>query len=242
MTEDDDSGPDWEEQMLSKLSEMFKQMGLSVDVPALKDMMGKFQEKFEQMGLDPEKIAKGGINLNFDLSNLNKMLSGGGDLNDILSNLGFNVEVDAKPAEIEVPDDDDDDDIHEVKQLPAADIFLDGWEMSVTVDCTMQVELSEDIIELELIEKGSLLEVMKSTQAHPVARIELPHRCEKLVGWSFNNGILDVTLKLIPQGSALDDSEEDEDDVGDEEKFEIPDINIDLSDDDEDDDGGIPIS
>jgi hypothetical protein len=45
------------------------------------------------------------------------------------------------------------------------------------------------------------------------------------------NGILDVTLKLTPQGSALDD------DVP-----ESVDVSIDFGDDDEeDDDGGIPI-
>ena len=45
-----------------------------------------------------------------------------------------------------------------------------------------------------------------------------------------NNGILDITLKLTPQGSAVND--------------DIPqsDVSIDFSDDDDDeDDGGIPI-
>jgi len=215
--------------MLNKLAEMFKQMGMDVNPSTLKDMMGQFQKKFEEMGFDAEKIAKGGVNLNFDISKLNKMFSEGGDLKDMFSNLGFDVQVDAKPTEIPVPEDDD---VEQVKQLPAADVYLDGWEMAITVDCTTEVELEENIIELELIEKGSLLEIMRSSQVAPVARIELPHQCDELVEWSFNNGILDVTLKLTPQGSAVDEDDEND----------IPDVNIDFSDDDDDeDDGGIPI-
>lgn len=238
--EDEDS-KEWEEQMLNKLTDMFKQMGMNVNIDTLKGMMEQFQNKFEEMGFDAEKIAKGGVNLNFDLSNLNDMLSKGGNLNDMLSNLGFDVQVDAKPTEIPVPE--EDDDYEQVKQLPAADVYLDGWEMAITVDCTTEVELDENLIELELIEKGSLLEVMRTTQVLPVARIELPHQCDELVDWSFNNGILDVTLKLTPQGSAISSAEDsDNDDSEDsDEDMDIPDVSIDLSDDEEDDDGGIPI-
>ncbi len=239
MTEQGDEGPnDWEEQMLNKLAEMFKQMGMDVNASTLKDMMGQFQKKFEELGIDSEKIAKDGVNLNFDLSKINKMFSEGGNLQDMLSNLGFDVQVDAKPTEIPVPVDDD---TEQVKQLAAADVYLDGWEMAITVDCTTEVELEENIIELELIEKGSLLEILRSTQVTPVARIELPHQCDELVDWSFNNGILDVTLKLTPQGSAAsEDDEDNEDEDGADEDDEIPDVSIDFSDDDEDD-GGIPI-
>lgn len=236
MTEQGDEDPsDWEEQMLNKLAEMFKQMGMDVNPSTLKDMMSQFQNKFEEMGFDAEKIAKGGVNLNFDISKLSKMFSEGGDLKDMFSNLGFDVQVDAKPTEIPVPEDDD---VEQVKQLPAADVYLDGWEMAITVDCTTEVELEENIIELELIEKGSLLEILRSSQVAPVARIELPHQCDELVEWSFNNGILDVTLKLTPQGSAVDEDDEDEDD---DDEDDIPDVSVDFSDDDDEDDGGIPI-
>ena len=72
---------------------------------------------------------------------------------------------------------------------------------------------------------------MKSTGVQPVARVELPHPCQDVVDWSLTNGILDVTLKLTPQGSAL----------GDDDIPESVDVSIDLGDDEEDDDGGIPI-
>ena len=102
--------------------------------------------------------------------------------------------------------------------------------MCVTVDFTLKHDIEEDEVEISLIRNGNLLKVMKSSQPKPVAKIELPHQCEDVVNWSLTNGILDVTLKLTPQGSALDD--------------EIPepvDVSVDLGDDDEDDDGGIPI-
>ena len=71
-----------------------------------------------------------------------------------------------------------------------------------------------------------MLEILKETQIKPMARIKLPHPCEDVVGWSMNNGILDITLKLIPQGSALDGDDE------------VPsaDISVDFSDKDDDED------
>jgi hypothetical protein len=88
-------------------------------------------------------------------------------------------------------------------------------------------------MDMNLSKGGSMLEIVKETQVKPMARIKLPHPCEDVVGWSMNNGILDITLKLIPQGSALDGDDE----------IPFADVGIDLSDkgDDEDDDGGIPI-
>ena len=65
-----------------------------------------------------------------------------------------------------------------------------------------------------------------------------PHQCDDVVNWSLNNGILDVTLKLSPQGPALKEQEnKDSDDF----IPDIPDVSLDFSDDDDEDDGGIPI-
>jgi len=160
---------------------------------------------------------------------LSKLFQSGQPMEDILSNLGVDLQVDAAPVEIKTPEveiQEDDD----VLKLPVDDIYLDGWNMSVTVDFTLKEEISEDDVELSLISDGSLLKISKVTGVRPVARIELPHPCEDVVDWTLTNGILDVTLKLTPQGSALDD------DVP-----ESVDVSIDFGDDEEDDDGGIPI-
>jgi len=221
-------GKDWEDDLIEQMVEMFKGMGMSLSKEQVKKLMSQFRSQFENMGLDAEKIAKGDVNFNFDLSNLSKLFQSGQSMEDILSNLGVDLQVDATPVEIKTPEIKSQDE--DVLKLPVDDIYLDGWNMSVTIDFTLKEEIHEDEVELSLISDGSLLKIMKSTGVNPVARVELPHPCEDVVDWSLTNGILDVTLKLTPQGSALDD--------------EVPenvDVSIDFGDDDEDDDGGIPI-
>ena len=222
---------DWEEQMIDRLVEMFKGMGMSLNKSQIKTMMEQFKSQFEKMGLDADKLNSGEVNFNFDLSNLSKMFQSGQSIEDILSNLGMDVKVDAVPVEIETPEIDEDDD--EILRLPNDDFYLDGWNMSITIDFALKGDIKEMQMEMNLSKGGSMLEIMKQTQAKPMARIKLPHPCEDVVGWSLNNGILDVTLKLTPQGSALEDGDD---------SAPTADVSLDFGDDDDDeDDGGIPI-
>lgn len=222
---------DWEEQMIDRLVEMFKGMGMSLNKSQIKTMMEQFKSQFEKMGLDADKLNSGEVNFNFDLSNLSKMFQSGQSIEDILSNLGMDVKVDAVPVEIETPEIDEDDD--EILRLPSDDFYLDGWNMSITIDFALKGDIKEMQMEMNLSKGGSMLEIMKQTQAKPMARIKLPHPCEDVVGWSLNNGILDVTLKLTPQGSALENGDD---------SAPTADVSLDFGDDDDDeDDGGIPI-
>ena len=221
---------DWEEQMIDRLVEMFQNMGMSLGKQQIKALMGQFKSQFDKMGLDAEKMAKGDVNFNFDLSNLAKMFQSGQSMEDILGNLGMDIQVDAAPVEVETPE--IKDDVDEVLKLPNDDFYLDGWNMSIIVDFSLKGDVKEMQMDMNLSKGGSMLEILKETQVKPMARIKLPHPCEDVVGWSMNNGILDITLKLIPQGSALDGDDE------------VPsaDISLDFSDkDDDEDDGGIPI-
>ena len=223
---------DWEEQMIDRLIEMFKGMGMSLNKSQIKTMMEQFKSQFEKMGLDADKLNSGEVNFNFDLSNLSKMFQSGQSIEDILSNLGMDVKVDAVPVEIETPEIDEDDN-DEILRLPSDDFYLDGWNMSITIDFALKGDIKEMQMEMNLSKGGSMLEIMKQTQAKPMARIKLPHPCEDVVGWSLNNGILDVTLKLTPQGSALEDGDD---------SAPTADVSLDFGDDDDDeDDGGIPI-
>ncbi len=223
---------DWEEQMIDRLVEMFKGMGMSLNKSQIKTMMEQFKSQFEKMGLDADKLNSGEVNFNFDLSNLSKMFQSGQSIEDILSNLGMDVKVDAVPVEIETPEIDEDDN-DEILRLPSDDFYLDGWNMSITIDFALKGDIKEMQMEMNLSKGGSMLEIMKQTQAKPMARIKLPHPCEDVVGWSLNNGILDVTLKLTPQGSALEDGDD---------SAPTADVSLDFGDDDDDeDDGGIPI-
>ena len=181
---------DWEEKMLEQMAEMFRNMGMSVDINQLKAMMKQFQSKFEAMGIDPERLAKGDVNFNFDLSNLKNFFQPGMDFNELFKNMGVDVRVDASPVEIETPDGDEKDDM----VLPADDVYLEGWNMTITVDFAKK-ELEQDQVELNLIDGGMLVEVHRTTQLAPVARIELPHACEDVVDFTLNNGILDITLR-----------------------------------------------
>jgi len=234
---------DFEEKLIEQITELFRNMGMNLDKKQIRALMEQFRSQFENLGLDAEKIAKGDVNFNFDLSQLSKMFEKGKSVEDILQNLGVDVQVDANPIEVDMPEIDDVED--EIYKLPADDVYLDGWNMSVTIDFTLKGDVEEAEVELSLIRNGHQLEILKNTQTSPLARVKLPHPCDDVVEWSLNNGILDVTLKLTPQGSAVseqdDDDDEDEGDDNDEVP-EIPDVRLDLGDDqDDDDDGGIPI-
>ena len=227
------NGEDREEKLIEQLVEMFRNMGMHMDKEQIRGMMEQFRSQFENMGLDAEKIAKGDVNFNFDLSQLAKMFQSGKSMEDILSNLGMDIQVDASPVEIKAPE--VKESLDDVINIPANDVYLDGWNMAVTVDFTLRGDVEESELELELVRKGNRISVIKDTMPAPLAQIELPHPCEDLVDWSLNNGILDITLKLTPQGSAVEH---------DDETIEAPDVSIDVgdsNDDDDEDDGGIPI-
>ena len=224
--------------MLKQMAEMFKNMGMSVDISQLRKLMNQFRDQFDSMGLDPERLAKGDVNFNFDFTALSKLFQSGMSLEDMLSNLGMDVKVDAAPAEVAIEDVEPENGI---LKLPADDVYLSGWNMSITVDFSHRQDIEE--IEVALSSGGELIHVLSDPAEPPLAQIELPHQCDDVVNWSLNNGILDITLKLTPQGSAISsESEEIDEDVEDDFSPAQSDVSIDLSDDDDDeDDGGIPI-
>ena len=230
---------DWEKKMLERMADMFRSMGMTVDMDQLKSVMNQFRSQFDKMGFDPEQLAKGDVNFNFDMSNLMKLFQSGMPMEDMLSNLGVDVKVDAAPAEVTVEDESPNCDI---LRLPADDIYLSGWNMSITVDFSTRQDFDE--IEIALSSGGELLHVLSDPSEPPLAQIELPHQCDDVVNWSLNNGILDITLKLSPQGPALNaPSEEIDEDIEDDFSPIASDVSVDLAndDDDEDEDGGIPI-
>ena len=230
---------DWEKKMLERMADMFRSMGMTVDMDQLKSVMNQFRSQFDKMGFDPEQLAKGDVNFNFDMSNLMKLFQSGMPMEDMLSNLGVDVKVDAAPAEVTVEDESPNSDI---LRLPADDIYLSGWNMSITVDFSTRQDFDE--IEVALSSGGELLHVLSDPSEPPLAQIELPHQCDDVVNWSLNNGILDITLKLSPQGPALNaPSEEIDEDIEDDFSPIASDVSVDLAndDDDEDEDGGIPI-
>jgi hypothetical protein len=173
------------------------------------------------------------------MSDIAKLFSSGGSLEDMLKNFGVDVRVDASPAAAPVELDPSAlESNEETLKLPTEDIYLDGWNMSVTIDFTLKGDIETEQLEIELIKDGSQIEIMRTTQPAPLALVQLPHPCDDVVDWTLNNGILDITLKLTPQGKALESS------VNDDDIPTVSEVNIDVgdnSDDDDEDDGGIPI-
>lgn len=224
---------EWEEEFLKQLEAMFTKMGLPFNKEQLRGFLKQFRDQFEAMGINPEKIAKGEVNFNFDISEISKMLSSGNSIEDLLKNLGMDVKVDAAPVEIDPSALESEDD--ETVKLPTEDVYLDGWNMSVTLDFTLKGDIESEQLEIELVKNGSQMEILRSTQPQPIALVELPHPCDDVVDWTLNNGILDITLKLTPQGKALE--------AGDDDLPATEEVSIDVGDEDDDDedDGGIPI-
>ena len=232
------SGDDWEERLMEQLLQMLATFGIEFDRDDLERMMDLFRNHLENMGLDLEK-ANGDVRFNLDMEELGRLFQNGGGLEDLMRGLGLDVTVDAKQVEV----DDEALDANPDIDLPPSDVFLEDWNMIITLDVARKADLTEDQVELALVERGQQIEVLRRTQITPVARVALPHRCEDVVDWTLNNGILDITLRLVPLQN--EPAESDLDEAYDDEQPVVEDgsIAIDLADDDddEDDDGGIPI-
>ncbi len=115
---------DWEDDLLNKLEEMLRNMGMPINREQLKGFMNQFKDQFDALGINPEKIAKGEVNFNFDISDLSKMFNAGTSMEDLLKNLGMDIRVDAAPVEIDPSALENNDD--ETMKLPAEDVYLDG--------------------------------------------------------------------------------------------------------------------
>ena len=232
------NGDDWEERLMEQLLQMLATFGIEFDRDDLERMMDLFRNHLENMGLDLEK-ANGDVRFNLDMEELGRLFQNGGGLEDLMRGLGLDVTVDAKQVEV----DDEALDANPDIDLPPSDVFLEDWNMIITLDVARKADLTEDQVELALVERGQQIEVLRRTQITPVARVALPHRCEDVVDWTLNNGILDITLRLVPLEN--EPAESDLDEAYDDEQPVVEDgsIAIDLADDDddEDDDGGIPI-
>ena len=232
------NGDDWEERLMEQLLQMLATFGIEFDRDDLERMMDLFRNHLENMGLDLEK-ANGDVRFNLDMEELGRLFQNGGGLEDLMRGLGLDVTVDAKQVEV----DDEALDANPDIDLPPSDVFLEDWNMIITLDVARKADLTEDQVELALVERGQQIEVLRRTQITPVARVALPHRCEDVVDWTLNNGILDITLRLVPLEN--EPAESDLDEAYDDEQPVVEDgsIAIDLADDEDEDedDGGIPI-
>ena len=126
------------------------------------------------------------------------MFGKGGDFSDIFSKMGVDVKMGQQnaPEPEEVKFDEEPEESEDLKQVPIADIYVDGSSMNITIDISRHDELDDSELELNLTGGGSTLQLMRTTQMRPLQRFELPKAAESVDGWELNNGILDITLTL----------------------------------------------
>ena len=117
------TGDDWEEKMLDQLEKLLSNMGMNMSREQLRGLLKQFRSQFEAMGIDEERIAKGDVNFNFDLSSLKDMFQPGMDFGELFKNMGVEVRGDTAPVEIQTPESDEGENL----TLPADDIYLEGW-------------------------------------------------------------------------------------------------------------------
>ena len=111
---------------------------------------------------------------------------------------GTYIAVDSVPEKTSGPGQETEEE-DDIKQVPIADIFVDGSSMNITIDVSRHDELDDSELELNLTGGGSTLQLMRTTQMRPLQRFELPKAAESVDGWELNNGILDITLTLRDQ-------------------------------------------
>ena len=196
---DENSRDDWEEQMLKEMAEMFSKMGMPIDISMLKNMMSQVREQFEKMGIDPEKMSNKDmkIDINGDPDEFRRtmesMLNGPDGISELFRNMGVNVQVNnptpVVDAELETEDDID-------EKLLVADIHIHEDRMYATVDLSRELDIVESELELNLIDGGKILQLMRKTQLRPFKKFDLPESAGRVVEWSLNNGILDVIFDI----------------------------------------------
>ena len=195
----DTNSDDWEEQMLKEMAEMFSKMGMPIDISMLKNMMSQVREQFEKMGIDPEKMSNKDmkIDINGDPDEFRRtmesMLNGPDGISELFRNMGVNVQVNnptpVVDAELETEDDID-------EKLLVADIHIHEDRMYATVDLSRELDIVESELELNLIDGGNTLQLMRKTQLRPFKKFDLPESAGRVVEWSLNNGILDVIFDI----------------------------------------------
>ena len=184
-------GEDWEQQLLEQLSTMFQDMGMDIDVNALKGMREQIRVQLEQPGIDPEQLKKGDnieLNLQATLNDLAKTIQG--ELTKAKRKSSPPVEVEASEEELEA------DEVHEI---PEADVYIDDGRMNLTLDISRHLTDELVAVELNLTTDGTCLNLMSEERPHPLRRFQLARACSDVVEWDLNNGILDVTLELLEE-------------------------------------------
>ncbi|MBT6684223.1 MAG: hypothetical protein HOB55_05115 [Euryarchaeota archaeon] len=196
---------EWEENMLKEMAKVFSEMGMNVDINMLKSIMNQLKGRLEDMGMNMEDMAKANVNMdvnkmniNLDPKELRKMMEQMMNINnpegfgDLLKNIGVDVKLDEPVIEMEAEINDANDD----EELDQDNVQIYGDKMYLTVDISRYTDINQDSMELNLASSGNVLQIMKTTQLRPFKKFKLPETASRIIKWTYNNGILDVTFDI----------------------------------------------
>lgn len=196
---EDTNKDEWEDKMLKEMVKMFSEMGMPIDMSMLQNMMSQVREQFDKMGIDPEKMANKDLKIDINgdpdefRRTMESMLNGPEGISKLFRDIGINVEVNNPTPVVDA----ELDHVEEVdEKLLEADIHIHEDRMYATIDLSRQLEIIESEIELNLIDGGTILQLMKKTQLRPFKKFDLPESVAQIVDWSLNNGILDVIFNI----------------------------------------------
>ena len=196
---EDTNKDEWEDKMLKEMVKMFSEMGMPIDMSMLQDMMSQVREQFEKIGIDPEKMANKDLKIDINgdpdefRRTIESMLNGPEGISKLFRDIGINVQVNNPTPVVDA----ELDHVEEVdEKFLEADIHIHEDRMYATIDLSRQLEIIESEIELNLIDGGTILQLMKKTQLRPFKKFDLPESVAQIVDWSLNNGILDVIFNI----------------------------------------------
>ena len=196
---EDTNRDEWEDKMLKEMVKMFSEMGMPIDMSMLQNMMSQVREQFDKMGIDPEKMANKDLKIDINgdpdefRRTMESMLNGPEGISKLFRDIGINVQVNNPTPVVDA----ELDPVEEVdEKLLEADIHIHEDRMYATIDLSRQLEIIESEIELNLIDGGTVLQLMKKTQLRPFKKFDLPESVAQIVDWSLNNGILDVIFNI----------------------------------------------
>ncbi|MGY8644660.1 MAG: hypothetical protein ACKVIE_00955 [Candidatus Poseidoniales archaeon] len=196
---EDTNKDEWEDKMLKEMVKMFSEMGMPIDMSMLQNMMSQVREQFEKIGVDPEKMANKDLKIDINgdpdefRRTMESMLNGPEGISKLFRDIGINVQVNNPTPVVDA----ELDPVEEVdEKLLEADIHIHEDRMYATIDLSRQLEIIESEIELNLIDGGTVLQLMKKTQLRPFKKFDLPESVAQIVDWSLNNGILDVIFNI----------------------------------------------
>jgi hypothetical protein len=196
---EDTNKDEWEDKMLKEMVKMFSEMGMPIDMSMLQNMMSQVREQFEKIGVDPDKMANKDLKIDINgdpdefRRTMESMLNGPEGISKLFRDIGINVQVNNPTPVVDA----ELDPVEEVdEKLLEADIHIHEDRMYATIDLSRQLEIIESEIELNLIDGGTVLQLMKKTQLRPFKKFDLPESVAQIVDWSLNNGILDVIFNI----------------------------------------------